>query len=199
VVPVLAVAVIVASAAGYVVAHEHASRPASTYCFASDSYRSTDVVVVTGPDALGSCEAAWQHGAFGAPRRPHLVACILPAGNFGYVGVFPGRSGAVCTKLNLSIALEPSAHTAAVAKLHVELDTDLRHGACVDASRARAIITARLDALGLAGWRITAPEPPSASRPCTTAIVTPPSTIDLVFTPRIPSAPRVSGEPPRRG
>ena len=147
---------------------------------------------------MAACENAWFHGVFGAPRKPHLVACILPASGAEYVGVFPGRNGQVCTKLNLSVALEPSARVAATAKLHIALDADFRHAACVDEATAKTVVHSELGKLGLAGWRIGEPGPgrPTSTRPCATAIVVLPSTVNLFFVPKVGGVPTVSGKPP---
>jgi hypothetical protein len=188
-VPLLGAAILVASAAGIVVARLHTTRLVTgCYAAAAIGHGSTsDALIVNGPDDVAGCQALWLKGAFGAPRKPHLVACILPSGN---VGVFPGRNGQVCTTLNLSIALPPSQHVRTVAKLRNALDTGLRLSSCVDAGSARQIVRQDLGLLGLAGWHVILAVKPTAARRCTTAIIVQPDTVKLFPTYYIPTSER---------
>lgn len=183
VIPLLGVSILVAAAAGFVVARLHSTK-LLTACYSSASVshsdlvknRSANSVGLYEPDDVAGCQALWLKGAFGAPRKPHLVACILPSGS---VGVFPGKSGQLCTKLNLSIALAPSERTKAIGKLNDTLEHELRLSQCVDATAARAIVEHELGRFGLAGWSITMPVKPTAARHCTTALVVLPDTVQL--------------------
>jgi len=180
--PIIGASIVFASAAGFVLAREPATKPSGTTCFAAASYRGTDAVAVQGPDALSACAKVWLEGAFGSPRTPHLVACILPS---GFVGVFPGASNKLCTKLNLSVALPPTAHVQAIADLEAALFRDIglhRAGGCVGVNDARKIVRADLAKYGLAGWRITVPSPPTAQRRCATPFVQLPNEVRLIMT-----------------
>jgi hypothetical protein len=183
-IPILGASILFASAAGVVLAREHATKPSATTCFASDSYGpSSNAIGVVGPDAVSACAKVWLEGAFGAPRTPHLVACILPT---GFVGVFPGSSDKLCTKLNLSVALPPAAHVRAIAEFRLALDHDIGlHGTsrCVSLGDARTIVRADLATYGLSGWRITVPSPPTAQRRCATPFIQLPNLVRLIMVP----------------
>jgi hypothetical protein len=180
-IPVLGASILFASAAGFVLASQHATKPSNTTCFATDAYgTSANRIGVSGADAVAACAKVWFAGGFGAPRTPHLVACILPD---GYVGVFPGRDNKLCAKLNLSVALPPSAHVQAVADFRLALDQDIRllKHECISITDARAVVRSALAKYGLAGWHITVPVPPTAQRRCATPFVVPPNTVRLIM------------------
>jgi hypothetical protein len=181
VIPLTGALVVAGSAAAIVITTRHATLPTAAG-FVSDSYgHGIDGTLVLGNNPVAECEQRWFSGAFGAPRKPALVACILPS---LAVGVFPGRSDQVCASLHLSVALAPTKRYAAIGQLRLSLDESFDpNSACVGETAARAIVTRELGRLGLAGWKIEDAVPPTAVRKCASASIERAGIVTLVFLP----------------
>lgn len=170
----LAVVSISAAATAYALASREPSKTLTVACHEAADLRSKTIVVGSSEgDAIATCAALWEKGAFGPRQAPSLVACVLESGT---VGVFP-QAGQTCSGLQLSEPPRPPERpqtpptTSAAVGLKDALVSRFLAASCVLPAEAEAIVRRELDGRALTDWRIETgggaeTEGFSAERPC---------------------------------